>query len=109
MTCGNCPAWTCCGRCSSSWGSASPCRPLAQATLGAPKSADGLQAVRWWRQGRLEELERYCRRDVELTRDLFRFGQEKGYLLYQRKEGPTLRVPVDWSWPSLRRRFGPKA
>ncbi len=82
---------------------------LARATLGAPKSADGLQAVRWWRQGRLEELERYCRRDVELTRDLFRFGQEKGYLLYQRKEGPTLRVPVDWSWPTLRRRFGPKA
>ncbi len=78
---------------------------LGQATLQAAKSADGLQAVAWWRQGRLQELTAYCRQDVKLTRDLFRFGQEKGHLLYRRKDGNLLRIPVDWSWPRLRRRF----
>jgi DEAD/DEAH box helicase domain-containing protein len=80
---------------------------LAGATLGAAKSADGLQAVAWWRQGRLEELAAYCRQDVEITLGLFRHGQEKGHLLYRRKgEDTRLRIPVDWSWPSLRRRLG---
>ncbi len=78
---------------------------LAQATLGAAKSADGLQAVQWWREGRLEELAAYCRQDVQLTKDLFYHGQREGYLLFERKEKGLLRLPVDWSWESLRRRF----
>ena len=78
---------------------------LGQATLQAAKSADGLQAVAWWRQGRLEELTAYCRQDVKLTRDLFRFGRDQGHLLYRRQDGKVLRIPVDWSWPELRRRF----
>ncbi len=79
---------------------------LGEATLGAGKTADGLQAVAWWREGRLEELAAYCQADVELTRDLFRFGQEQGHLLFTRKEQGVLRVPVDWTWEALRRRFG---
>jgi DEAD/DEAH box helicase domain-containing protein len=78
---------------------------LGQATLGAAKSADGLQAVAWWRQGCLEELTAYCRQDVEITRDLFCYGQREGHLLFERKEQGLLRLPVDWSWESLRRRF----
>jgi DEAD/DEAH box helicase domain-containing protein len=78
---------------------------LGEATLGAAKSADGLQAVQWWREGNTWDLAAYCQRDVELTRELFLFGQEHGYLLYRRKSGELLRVPVDWSWESLRRRF----
>ena len=52
---------------------------------------------------------------MELTRDLFLYGQEQGYLLYRRKTGgkggnapgggELLRIPVDWSWESLRKRF----
>ncbi|MGD9123906.1 MAG: DEAD/DEAH box helicase [Desulfarculaceae bacterium] len=78
---------------------------LGEATLGAGKSADGLQAVKWWREGEIDKLSRYCQKDVELTRDLLRFGQEEGYLIYQRKDGARLRIPVDWSWPSLMKRF----
>ena len=29
---------------------------LGQATLGEPKSADGLQALEWWQQGRLDDI-----------------------------------------------------
>ncbi|MEJ2717900.1 MAG: DUF1998 domain-containing protein [Deltaproteobacteria bacterium] len=70
---------------------------LAEFTLGAKKSGDGLDAVRWFREGRMDFLEKYCRDDVKITRDLFRFGLENGYLLYQPKAGPTARIPVDWA------------
>ena len=78
---------------------------LGEATLNAGKSANGLQAVEWWRNGELEKLTSYCVKDVELTRDLFLFGQENGYVLYIDKQGNKLRIPVDWSWESLKKRF----
>lgn len=78
---------------------------LASATLGAAKSADGLQAVEWWRNGQMKKLTSYCQKDVELTRDLFLYGQRHGHLLYKRKDGAKLRIPVNWTWPELRKRF----
>jgi DEAD/DEAH box helicase domain-containing protein len=69
---------------------------LASATLGAGKSADGLQALRWWQQGKILEIIAYCRKDVELTRDLYRYGAQNKYLLYTSKDQQTLRIPVEW-------------
>jgi DEAD/DEAH box helicase domain-containing protein len=69
---------------------------LAQATLGAPKSADGLQALAWWKEGRLDLISEYCRKDVELTRDLYLYGREHGYVLFTNKAGARVRVPVSW-------------
>ncbi len=71
---------------------------LAEVTLGKKKSADGLQALAWWKEGRVEEILAYCRRDVEITRDLLRFGIENGYLLFKNKQGNTVRVPVGWDF-----------
>lgn len=67
---------------------------LAQATLDAPKSADGLQALAWWQAGNMTDLTAYCRKDVELTRDLFRFAEQQGYLLFRNKAGHKVRVPL---------------
>ena len=69
---------------------------LAEATLGLGKSADGLQSLKWWKEGRLDLIEQYCRRDVEVTRDLFLFGKRNGYVLYRDRDGKQLRLPVDW-------------
>jgi hypothetical protein len=69
---------------------------LAEETLGATKSADGLTALRWWRQGRHEEVAAYCRQDVALTRDLYLYGRQKGFLLYRDGEGQRMEVPVDF-------------
>lgn len=69
---------------------------LAQATLGAEKSADGLQALAWWKEGRLDLIEEYCIKDVALTRDLYRYGHEHGHLLFTNKAGQVVRVPVSW-------------
>lgn len=69
---------------------------LSGATLGGAKSADGLQALRWWKEGRLDLIEEYCRQDVALTRDLYLFGREHGYLLFTNKAGKSVRVRADW-------------
>jgi DEAD/DEAH box helicase domain-containing protein len=69
---------------------------LSRATLGGNKSADGLQALRWWKEQRLSELEEYCRQDVALTRDLYLFGREHGYLLFTNKAGSAVRVSISW-------------
>lgn len=69
---------------------------LATATLGAQKSADGLLALQWWKEGRVAEIAAYCRQDVALTRDLFLFGRENGYLLFTNKAKQKVRVRAQW-------------
>jgi len=43
-------------------------------TLGKRKSANGLLAVDYFKQGRMDELKKYCLDDVRLTRDLYAHG-----------------------------------
>ena len=69
---------------------------LARVTLGKEKTADGLQALRWWKQGRIREIIDYCKVDVEITKDLFLYGKDNGYLLFNNKAKKTVRIPVNW-------------
>ena len=69
---------------------------LASVTLGESKSADGLQALRWWQEGRILEIIKYCRQDVKITRDLYRYGRDKGHLIFKNKQNQMVRIPVDW-------------
>ncbi len=69
---------------------------LAEITLGESKSADGLQALRWWQQGRIKEIIEYCRQDVRITRDLYRYGRKHRHLLFRNRTGQILRIPVAW-------------
>jgi DEAD/DEAH box helicase domain-containing protein len=69
---------------------------LAEATLNERKSADGLQSLQWWKQGRLDLIEMYCKKDVAVTARLYRFGRENGYLLYRDLEQRLVRVPVEF-------------
>jgi len=69
---------------------------VAQATLGAAKTADGLKALQWWKEGKVEEITRYCAADVAITRDVWRFGRDNGYVLYTNKAGHVVRCPVPW-------------
>ena len=70
---------------------------LAQGTLEMDKSADGLQAITWNREGKMEQLTAYCRDDVEITRKLFEYGREKGYVLFlDRYSGKKRQITVTW-------------
>ena len=75
---------------------------LAQETLKQGKSADGLKAVEWFRHGEMQKLTEYCKQDVSVTRDLFLFGLEHGYLVYREKKTKRrLRLQVDWDLERL--------
>ncbi|MBD5607290.1 MAG: DUF1998 domain-containing protein, partial [Desulfovibrio sp.] len=69
---------------------------LAKATLDNRKSSDGLQALKWWKEGEIDKIAKYCEDDVRLTRDLYRYGLENGYLLYGNKIQDKIRVDVDF-------------
>jgi len=69
---------------------------LATETLGESKSADGLQALQWWQEGRILEIIQYCRQDVKITRDLYRYGRDNGHLIFKDKQNQMIRIPVDW-------------
>jgi DEAD/DEAH box helicase domain-containing protein len=74
---------------------------LSRATLAMPKAADGLQALEWFKAGRLDLIEAYCKKDVELTRDLFHYGLNHGHLLFERKGQGRLRIPLAWDLAAL--------
>jgi len=69
---------------------------IATATLQVGKSADGLQAVRWWREGRVKEILAYCQQDVEVTRRIYEFGKQHRYVQYYDRQYRIKKVPVAW-------------
>ena len=56
---------------------------VAKATVGAKKSADGLQAVRWWREGKLDEIKKYCEQDVHVTKKVFDYVMKHGHIKFK--------------------------
>jgi DEAD/DEAH box helicase domain-containing protein len=70
---------------------------LATETLNRGKTADGLQAVQWFEEGKLDKLIEYCRNDVTVTRDLFLYGLKNEHLVFRKKrENQRVRLLVDW-------------
>jgi DEAD/DEAH box helicase domain-containing protein len=74
---------------------------LAENNLGKGKASDGIQAVKWFRDGDWEPLIEYCKLDVILTRDLFYKAIEAGHLLYSDRQGRIMRIPTPWKLKDL--------
>lgn len=70
---------------------------IAQATLGEGKSGSGLDALKYWKNGEIDKLKRYCMDDVRITREIYEYGAKNGELLYTNKYGRGAgRIPVRW-------------
>lgn len=69
---------------------------VAGASLSAAKSADGIQSVTWFRNGELDKVADYCKADVDITRRVFEFGREHGFVYYKSKLGSKLKAVVNW-------------
>ena len=54
------------------------------------------QRSAYLKQGRVQDIIDYCKQDVAITRDLYLFGKQKGYVLFEDKEGNAIRIPVQW-------------
>lgn len=77
---------------------------LAAVNIKEHKTADGLQAVRWFREGKWDSLINYCCHDVMITRKLFYKGLTEGKLYYYDREGSIRQVSLSWSPEKLLKR-----
>ena len=69
---------------------------IATATFGVEKTAEGLQAIRWFMDGKLAEIAEYCCYDVKITKLVHEYGQHHRQLNYNNRFGKKLTVPVSW-------------
>jgi len=69
---------------------------LSRITLGSGKIGTGLDALRWFKEGRMDRLTDYCKHDVKVVKELYEYGKENGYLLFEDRNKRTLRIPVSW-------------
>lgn len=70
---------------------------VAQATLGAGKTGHGLDAIKYYRSGQWDKLEKYCLDDVKITREIFEYGAKNGEVFYLTKfDRVKARAPVTW-------------
>jgi len=69
---------------------------IAAATLGIEKTSEGMQAIRWFKEGRLLDIAEYCCYDVKITRLVHEYGAANRQLFYRNKFGNRMAVPVSW-------------
>jgi len=69
---------------------------LAGATLGEKKTADGLQSVQWFREGNMDKIIEYCKKDVEVTKKLYEYGAEHKFVSFTDRQGKRKTARVDW-------------
>ena len=69
---------------------------VASASLGVGKTGDGLDAIRWWREGKLLDIAEYCCFDVKCTKLVHEYGAHHKQLHYNNRFGKKLTVPVNW-------------
>ena len=69
---------------------------IANASLGVEKTAEGMQAIHWFREGKLLEIAEYCCYDVKITKLVHEYGAANKQLFYTNRFGNKLSVPVAW-------------
>ncbi len=70
---------------------------VARATLKEGKSGDGAEALVLFREGRMEELKKYCLDDVRLTKTIYEYGCREGKVFFTSSwDFKTYEIPVNW-------------
>lgn len=76
---------------------------VASACLGTGKTADGLDALRWWQDykktGEFEPLRKiaeYCAHDVKVTMQVHQYALANGHIKYDERDGSPAELAVDW-------------
>lgn len=69
---------------------------VATATLGSEKTAEGLQAIEWFKQKEFLKIAEYCCFDVKITKLVHEYGSACKQVFYNNKFGNKMSVEVDW-------------
>lgn len=70
---------------------------VAGATLGVGKTAEGLDAIRWWREGKVMEIAEYCCFDVKCTKLVHEYGVAHKKLFYTDRFQQKRSIAVEWT------------
>jgi DEAD/DEAH box helicase domain-containing protein len=70
---------------------------LSNATLGKGKLGSGLDAIKYFANGELDKLKKYCMEDVRLTLEVYKYGLEHGTIKYYDKNGFVRETDIDWN------------
>lgn len=73
---------------------------IAKATLNIEKSADGLQAMQWYREGDIDRIKKYCEQDVKVTKEVYEYGRKNNMLYYRNLVGELVPFAVDFQLPA---------
>lgn len=65
--------------------------------LGFKKLGSGLDAVKWWAEGEKQKVIKYCKEDVNITREIYKRGVKNGRLDFFSKFGSIKSCPVNWA------------
>lgn len=68
---------------------------VASATLNEKKTGHGLMAIDYFKEGKWDELKKYCMDDVMVTKKLFDYGLQNGEIYYMNETG---KVPIRVNW-----------
>lgn len=71
---------------------------VAKATLEIEKSADGLKAMEWYEQGKIQQIKDYCEQDVKVTKEVYEFGKDNKMLYYENLKGDLQPISVDFEF-----------
>jgi uncharacterized protein YprB with RNaseH-like and TPR domain len=76
---------------------------VAKASLNASKTADGLDALKWWQlykktgdQEHLLNIAEYCCYDVKVTKEVYEYGLKHGIVKYADRNGTEQEVVASW-------------
>ena len=69
---------------------------VASATLNEGKSADGLAALRWFKEGEFAKIALYCKEDVRITKEVYEFGHKNKFVYITDRALGKRKVEVDW-------------
>lgn len=67
---------------------------IAEGTLGTNKTSEGLQAVRWWKQGEVQKVIDYCIADVKITKEVYDYALANNKLIFK-EGGELLTIPLN--------------
>lgn len=77
---------------------------VASATLGVGKTADGLDALRWWQAYKksgdadyMMKIAEYCCYDVKVTKEVHEYATTHGHLKYNDRGGHLQEIDVNFS------------
>lgn len=70
---------------------------IARATLNAGKMADGLAALRWFKEGDFAKIAFYCKEDVRITKEVYEFGVKNRFIYYSDRDHQRKRLDVQWN------------